>query len=87
MLNPAWQMNAMNRTLYENVIKAIIYPDYDFMTFQCNKPVKLVFQEWDYWMNDFKNTEGYNTFMRGVKYLYDNTNKDFTFNDFTCNID
>ena len=77
MLNPAWQMNAMNRTLYENVIKAIIYPDYDFMTFQCNKPVKLVFQEWDYWMNDFKNTEGYNTFMRGVKYLYDNTNKDF----------
>lgn len=77
MLNPSWQMNAMNRTMYESVIKGIIYPDYDLTTFQCNKPVKLVFQEWDYWMLDHKNSEGYNTFMRGLNYLYNNVDKDF----------
>jgi hypothetical protein len=77
MLNTKWLLNSMNRTLYELVIKGIIYPDYDLTTFQCNKPVKTVFQEWDYWMSDFKATEGFNTFLRGVAHLYNNTSKDF----------
>jgi hypothetical protein len=77
MLNPKWLLNSMNRTLYEYIIKGIIYPDYDLTIFQCNKPVKTVMQEWDYWMGDFKNTPGFATFMIGLRYLYNNTNKDF----------
>lgn len=77
MMNPKWLMNATNRTIYESVTKAIIYPDYDNTTFQCNKPVRTVFQEWDYWMEDFKNTPGYATFMKGLMHLYNNIDKDF----------
>lgn len=77
MLNPKWLLNSLNRTLYEYIIKGIIYPDYDLTIFQCNKPVKTVMQEWDYWMGDFKNTPGFATFMTGLRYLYNNTNKDF----------
>lgn len=77
MLDTKWLLNSMNRTLYESLIKGIIYPDYDLTTFQCNKPTKTVFQEWDYWMADYKATEGFNTFLRGMSFLYNNTNKDF----------
>lgn len=77
MLNPAWQLSPANRTTYEACIKGTIYPDYDLETFQCNKPVKSMFQEWDYWLNDFKNSNGYKTFMRGMIHLYQNINHDF----------
>jgi hypothetical protein len=77
MLNFWWQTNNLNRTAYEACIKAIIYPDYDLSTFQCNKPEKATFQEWDYWMTDFINTNGYKTFRRGMDFLYNNVNQDF----------
>lgn len=81
MLNPQWQMNSTNRTIYEACIKGTIYPDYDLSTFQCNKPVKSTFQEWDYWLNNFKDTAGYKTFMRGMMHLYNNINHDFLTRD------
>jgi hypothetical protein len=77
MLNPNWQLSPANRTVYEACIKGTIYPDYDLETFQCNKPVKSTFQEWDYWLNDFKSSNGYKTFMRGMIHLYQNINHDF----------
>lgn len=77
MLNSQWLLSPHNRTAYEAVIKGVIYPDYDLSTFQCNKPVKTVFQEWDYWMEDFKGTAGYKTFMRGVTHLYTNIDQSF----------
>jgi len=77
MLDFWWQMNPNNRTTYEWAVKGIIYPDYDLKTFQCNKPIKAMFQEWDYWMNDFKDSAGYNTFLAGAKYLYDNISSSF----------
>jgi hypothetical protein len=77
MLNSQWLLSPHNRTAYEAVIKGVIYPDYDLSTFQCNKPIKTVFQEWDYWMEDFKGTTGYKTFMRGVMHLYKNIDPTF----------
>lgn len=77
MLNHKWLLSPTNRTVYESIIKGVIYPDYDLSTFQCNKPVKTVMQEWDYWMEDFKNTEGYKTFMRGMMHLYKNIDEGF----------
>lgn len=77
MLDFWWQMNPTNRTVYEWAIKGIIYPDYDLKTFQCNKPAKAMFQEWDYWMKDYKDSIGYHTFLNGVKHLYTNVDPSF----------
>jgi hypothetical protein len=77
MLNGKWLLSPQNRTAYEAIVKGIVYPDYNLSTFQCNKPVKTVMQEWDYWMGDFKNTEGYKIFMRGVMHLYKNIDEGF----------
>lgn len=77
MLNFWWQLSAINRTVYEATIKGVIYPDYDLSTFQCNKPNAAMFQEWDWWMEDFKNTAGYKTFMRGIEHLYKYIDNDF----------
>jgi hypothetical protein len=77
MLDFNWQLNPSNRTAYESVIKGIIYPDYDLSTFQADKPAMAAFQEWDFWVNNFKDTSGYKTFMRGFDHLYKNIDKDF----------
>jgi hypothetical protein len=77
MLDFWWQISNTNRTTYEWIIKSIIYPDYDLSTFQCDKPVKAMYQEWDYWMDNFKDSEGYKTFMRGKDFLYKNINTSF----------
>jgi hypothetical protein len=77
MLDLMWQSNPSNRTVYEALIKGIIYPDYDLSTFQVNKPAMAAFQEWDFWMENFKDSNGYKTFMRGFDYLYKNIDKDF----------
>ena len=77
MLDFYWQTNNLNRTVYEATIKGIIYPDYDLRTFQCNKPEKATFQEWDYWMHSFKETQGFKTFKRGMDHLYKNISADY----------
>jgi hypothetical protein len=77
MLDYEWLQSPYNRTAYESIAKAIIYPDYDLNIFQCYKPVRAVFHEWDYWLDDFKNTEGYKTFMRGMIHLYRNIDRSF----------
>lgn len=76
MFDAEWQ--AWNRTAYEALVKGIIYPDYDLGTFQCHKPTRAAYQEWDYWMEDFKSSRGYKTFMRGFMHLYQNIDGDFS---------
>jgi hypothetical protein len=77
MLSQDWLANPVNRTVYESVIKGVIYEDYDLSTFQVNKPSRTVLQEWDYWINDHTDTPGYKTFMRGMIHLYQNIDKSF----------
>jgi hypothetical protein len=77
MLNFWWQLSPINRGTYESTIKGLIYPDYDLNTFQTNKPILSTMQEWDYWMQDFTNTEGFNVFKRGVDHLYKNVDQSF----------
>lgn len=77
MLDNKWLASPANRTAYEALIKGIIYPDYDLSTFQVNKPTRTVYQEWDYWINDFKGTSGYKTFMQGMTHLYKNISSEF----------
>lgn len=77
MLDNNWLANPSNRTVFESMCKTIIYPDYDASTFQVNKPARSVYQEWDYWMGDFTNTQGYKTFMRGMMHLYKNIDASF----------
>jgi hypothetical protein len=77
MLNKSWLSSPVNRSAYEALIKSIVYPEYDLSTFQVNKPLRATYQEWDYWMADFKNTEGYKTFMRGMEHLRRNISNEF----------
>lgn len=77
MMSQAWLTNPRNRSTIEAIFKGIIYPDYDLTLFQCNKPVRSVFQEWDYWMQDFKNTVGFVKYTNGLKYLKRNINQTF----------
>ena len=69
--------SAAHRTAYEVLVKGIVYPDYDLATFQCDKPVKNNFQEWDYWMTNFSETAGFKTYVRGMVHLYKNINHEF----------
>ena len=77
MLDSNWLTSPANRTSYEALIKGIIYPDYDLSTFQVDKPTRSVYQEWDYWINDFKDSAGYKVFMRGMTHLYKNISSSF----------
>jgi hypothetical protein len=77
MLNFWWQTSPINRSAYEACIKPVIYPDYDCRTFQTNKPSTAMFQEWDYWLLSHKESQGYKTFMRGMKHLYKNIDNEF----------
>jgi hypothetical protein len=62
------------RTLFEQLIKPVIYPDYDFRTFQVAKSNNIFRAEMDSWF--FKNMQGttvYNAWQAGVDYMINNT--------------
>jgi hypothetical protein len=77
MFNLQWLRSSVNRTAYELLVKGLIYPDYDTRTFQCDKPVKAIYQEWDYWMEGFKDSNGFKTFTRGLTHLQQNIGAQF----------
>ena len=61
------------RTLYEQLVKHIVYPDYDFHTFQTNKPTNNIYNEMDYWFHrNFKETKLYSSWESGINYLLKN---------------
>lgn len=57
------------RTAYEQIVKSLIYPDYDSATFQVAKPTVNFMNEMDHWFHtNFKDTNIYNVWKAGVDY-------------------
>jgi hypothetical protein len=69
-----WPNNDFSaRSMYEQLVKYIIYPDYDFHTFQTVKPSNNIWNEMDFWFHaNFKDTKMYNVWESGINYLIDN---------------
>ena len=60
------------RTAYEQVVKAIIYPDYDLETWQTSKPTNSFYNEMDTWFyKNFKETRLYTAWEAGIQLLLD----------------
>ena len=66
------------RNLYEQLVKAIVYPDYDCGTFQVAKPSNNIYNEMDHWFHvNFKNTKAYTAWEAGIKYLLTNLDENY----------
>lgn len=76
-----WPNNHFSaRQLYELLTKAIVYPDYDFNTFQVAKPSNNIYNEMDTWFHvNFKDTVMYGAWQSGINYLLDNLDSSFMF--------
>jgi hypothetical protein len=62
-----------NRTTYESLVRAIVYPDYDFNTFQVAKPTTGIRAEMDNWFfQNFIDTKQYQIWQAGVDYMSNN---------------
>ena len=52
-----WPNNSVaQRTSYEQLIRPLIYPDWDTITFQVNKPSNNFYPEMDFWF--YQNRQG-----------------------------
>jgi hypothetical protein len=70
--------NFSGRTVYEQVVKSIIYPKYDLNTFQTFKPTNNIYNEMDYWFHhNFKNTQPYQVWQAGIDYIVNNLDPEF----------
>jgi hypothetical protein len=68
--------NADQRTTYENLIKTIIYPDYDPATWQTAKPTNSFYNEMDHWFHvNLAGTQLYSAWQRGLDFLIDKIDK------------
>jgi hypothetical protein len=66
------------RTAFENIVKPLIYPDYDHTTFQTSKPTNSFYNEMDFWFyTNFAETHAYKVWKAGLKYLVDNVDKKY----------
>jgi hypothetical protein len=72
-----WPNNSFaTRTMYEQFVKHIIYPDYDSTTFQVVKSTNNIYNEMDHWFHsNFKGTRLYDTWEAGINYLVTNINE------------
>lgn len=58
------------RTTYENLIKPLIYPDYDPLTFQVTKPSSNFYSEMDHWFyENFRDHKLYSSWQAGIKFV------------------
>jgi len=61
-----------HRTAYEQLMKPLIYPDYDPATFQTSKPTNSFYNEMDHWFRaNFYETESFRVQEAGIKFLVD----------------
>jgi hypothetical protein len=61
------------RTFYERLVRPIIYPDYDFNTFQTAKASNSIYAEMDTWFfTNFKDTKLFQVWESGINFLIDN---------------
>lgn len=74
-----WPNNSIaNRTTYEQMVKPLIYPDYDPATFQVIKPSNSFYNEMDYWFYvNFKETHVYKTWQAGLDFLVRNIDEKY----------
>lgn len=71
-----------HRTAYEQMVKPIIYPDYDPATFQVVKPTNSFYNEMDFWFyTNFKETHAYQVWEAGLKLLVDTIDPKFFNNE------
>lgn len=67
-----------HRTAFEQIIKPLIYLDYDHTTFQTSKPTNSFYNEMDHWFyTNFKETHAYGAWRAGLEYLITNIDKKF----------
>jgi hypothetical protein len=78
-----WPNNSIaSRTTYEQMVKPIIYPDYDPATFQTIKPTNSFYNEMDYWFYvNFKETKSYQIWKAGLQFLVDNIDEKYTYKE------
>jgi len=70
--------NFSNRTIYEQVVKSIVYPKYDFDTFQVFKPTNNIWNEMDHWFHyNFKDTRAYQVWESGIDFVLKNIDSRF----------
>ena len=66
------------RTAYENLLKPLIYPDYDPLTFQVNKPGSNFYSEMDHWFyENFKDHKLYRSWQAGIDFVEKNIDTKF----------
>ena len=66
------------RTIYEQVVKALIYSKYDLNTFQTFKPTNNIWNEMDFWFHhNFKDTRAYQVWQDGIDYLTNTLSPEF----------
>ena len=66
------------RTTYEQIVKPLIYPDYDPLTFQTSKPTNSFYNEMDYWFyKNFSDTQSFQVQTAGLKTLVDKIDSKF----------
>jgi hypothetical protein len=64
---------ASHRTQYENIVKTIVYPDYDPATWQTTKATNSFYNEMDYWFHvNLADTKYQHNWKSGLKYLLAN---------------
>jgi hypothetical protein len=68
-----WPNNSISqRTAYEQIVKSIIYPDYDMETWQTSKPTNSFYNEMDNWFYiNFRDTNLYQAWEAGLQLLTD----------------
>ena len=70
--------NFTNRTVYEQVVKSLIYKNYDCETFQTAKPTNNIWNEMDNWIHHkFNQTDSYKIWQAGIDFLVDNLDPAF----------
>ena len=73
-----WPNHGFNkRTVYEYMVKSLIYPTYDSNTFQVAKSSNNIYSEMDQWFHtNFADTQLYQSWQAGVNYILDNINEE-----------
>lgn len=72
-----------NRTAHEKIIRSIIYPRYNFDTFQVDKPTSTITCEWDHWFfSAHAGSRAYYNWQQGLDWVQKNIDSKFLSYDF-----
>jgi len=72
---PLWNPN--KRTAYESIVKSIVYPDFDPLTWQTSKATNSFYNEMDHWFyTNYKDTRMHQIWLAGLEYLEEQVGTD-----------